>query len=311
MIRTRRRPGFTMIELLVVIVIIGILIGILLPVIQAAREAARRVQCASNMKMIGLAIHQHIEARGHLPGGYGKPLDASYLFQVLPYLEQANLYNAFNVTHPEHSLMVNENGTAMTVKVATFLCLSDSARNTEWSKIAPNYAANACGDPISGLGPFTSRTTRPQDIPDGLSQTAGVAEWIVGPGDETHDFRLGSLYYFEDQGDLRDRAAFAIACERAVPDHAHSMPFARSKGFYWATGGLGFSQYTHAMTPNRPSCNQGPWFAVTAGSFHPGGANVLLMDGRVRFVKQTIDPEIWYALGTSRGGEIVGGDALE
>ena len=56
---SRRRPGLTFIELLVVVVIVAILIALLLVGVQAARDAARRMRCASNLKQIGQAIHNY------------------------------------------------------------------------------------------------------------------------------------------------------------------------------------------------------------------------------------------------------------
>lgn len=307
-----RRRGVTLIELLVVLTIVGILAALLLPAVQAAREAARRARCTSNLKMIGLAIHQHVETRGVLPGGYGTPLDASYLVQILPHLEQQQLYNSLNMADPELSLFENTNVTAMSVVVSTFLCPSEPTRSPS-ARSAPNYAANAGSDSYRGDGPFTGPPRELAQITDGLSQTAGVAEWIVGPSNPNDGpgSRLGSIYSVGiDWPDYpQSRVAFARLCDE-IASNPPFQPSQRIKGMFWVMGGYGWTQYSHTRPPNQPSCDIIPWHGITAGSFHGGGANVLFLDGRVGFVKQSIDPEVWYVIGTRSGGEIISGVVL-
>jgi prepilin-type N-terminal cleavage/methylation domain-containing protein len=107
---TKRVAGFTLIELLVVIAIIGILVGLLLPAVQAAREAVRRISCSNNLKQLGIAFHNHHDTHSYFPtGGWdwntppwyvegtpaiGEEQRAGWAFQILPFLEQSNVWAA-------------------------------------------------------------------------------------------------------------------------------------------------------------------------------------------------------------------------
>jgi len=115
---TSRKRGFTLIELLVVIAIIAILIALLLPAVQQAREAARRSQCKNNLKQIGLAMHNYIDAHSVLPpgannGSYSGPatqmgytLNHTAWIFVLPFLDQAPLYNKLYASYFEIAFSV-------------------------------------------------------------------------------------------------------------------------------------------------------------------------------------------------------------
>src|SRR6188474_719745 len=96
--RMRSRRAFTLIELLVVIAIIGILIALLLPAVQQAREAARRSQCQNNLKQIALAIHNFEDSKKTLPSSRLGPQHATWFVQILPYMEQSNLYAMWDLT---------------------------------------------------------------------------------------------------------------------------------------------------------------------------------------------------------------------
>jgi prepilin-type N-terminal cleavage/methylation domain-containing protein len=107
----RRRPAFTLVELLVVISIIGILTALLMPAVQAVRESSRRSQCLNNLRQIGLAIHNYHAVRnvlpegntiksagvcpGNRPGVFSED-GANWMISILPFIEEKSLYESYN-----------------------------------------------------------------------------------------------------------------------------------------------------------------------------------------------------------------------
>jgi prepilin-type N-terminal cleavage/methylation domain-containing protein/prepilin-type processing-associated H-X9-DG protein len=324
------RAGFTLIELLVVIAIIGVLVGLLLPAVQAAREAARRSQCVNNLKQLGTALANYESGLGAYPfgvGGGGLVVGQgavprwSSQSQLLLYLEQAALFNSINFSGvpwlnylPPGS---SPNLTAVKTSVAGFLCPSDSDdigdEDTPEGTAHNNYRANAgtfpynlASDSPDGTGRnngafWFQSAVRPAYIVDGMSNTAFFSERCLGNPAVPDPL---SDYYVLNTNSVD-------ACRTITPAIPRFTQSFEWSGERWADGNTFYTRYQHILAPNAASCVLGGTqdytspVLVTATSRHPGGANVLLGDGSVRFVKQTIAEPVWRGLGTVSGGEIL------
>src|SRR5713226_7115781 len=172
------RRGFTLIELLVVIAIIAILTGLLLPAVQRVRAAAARIQCANNLKQIGLALHNYHGEQGAFPPGRvrshvsGAQLCFSVHSHILPYLEQDNVYNMIDFTAGADTGA--RNSAPRQVMLQIFLCPTDNHFPIQGNDAVHDYVMNTgtvYGVVFTDGVFFENSKIRFADITDGTSST--------------------------------------------------------------------------------------------------------------------------------------------
>ncbi|WP_165248919.1 DUF1559 family PulG-like putative transporter [Paludisphaera soli] len=307
---TDRPRGFTLIELLAVVFIVAILIALLLPAVQASREAARRVQCANNLKQIGLALNGYATTAGSLPPGWLWN-GMSFYVPLLPELGQSALYNSMNASahvsiafdYPPGT-PIDAHYTAAVTRLSVLACPSD--RSSPWNSATTGYAGSighgAQDRPRSAAGAFDAwhpgAAVSLVQITDGTSHTAAVSEWVLGEGLRVSSNSKGNIYAVPEDGDF---GRFVEACDASVGVHP---PLGNGKRCFWLQTGLSQTLYNHNQGIGKPSCGRnadsGSW---TAASLHAGGAHSLAVDGHVAFHKESMAREVWRALGTRAGGE--------
>lgn len=307
------RRGFTLVELLVAITLIAILAALILPGVQNARAAARRTQCRSNLHQLGVAIHAYHSDYDMFP--LGAVTHKSMHVSILPYVEQAALARLVP-DRPESDIgRWNDLGQH---RVPLYSCPSDPwgdrtnaigpvpVNGTSYSVYGTNYAANyGTGVQAYGYnGMFSYDRIRSQDVTDGLSQTAAMAEILVGNGGDDLRRALTRTPYELIGADQLEQ--FAHLCRRTA--YSSRPPYDFDRGFPWTEGHPSQGMYNHVLFPNDVSCTNESKVqegAYSAASEHPGGAHVLFGDGHVRFVSTVVDFTVWRALGSRNGGEPV------
>lgn len=310
-ISQRSKHGFTLVELLVVIAIIGILIALLLPAVQAAREAARRMQCSSNLKQIGVAMHAYHTAHNCFPPGgitdgpcCGTLSGTNWAISILPYIEQQVLYDQYdmNATNIDPG-----NKIVRETKVSTYMCPTEL--ETDALAVPDSGPAANAGVPFR-RGSYRCMT--------GKSDGTGWWDNDQNKSDESGGFPQNW------RGVMHTVGTNGLECE-SIDDitdgTSHTLGVGEMASYTYASRRT-FWAYTYtsynasAATPQTRTllvdvqqcvdlggvgdtnpCKRG-W-----GSYHPGGIGFVLCDGSVQFILSDIDMNLFCDLATIAGGE--------
>jgi prepilin-type N-terminal cleavage/methylation domain-containing protein/prepilin-type processing-associated H-X9-DG protein len=315
-----RRRAFTLIELLVVIAIIAILIGLLLPAVQKVREAAARMACSNNLHEIALAVHNYHSAFGKFPaGGYtpgpccSTPSGTNWAIEILPYIEQDNLYKLYNqsLTNEQNADPKKNPALPLQKFVKSYACPSDQG---------VDQIDHPASGPGSGFlyarGSYRAVSGRAGPCP-GCSDAEVF--W------DTYEPEYGSLYSAW-RGVLHSTGAPTNGgAERleAVSDGTSNTLLAGEyttidtvrRRTFW---GYTYTSYNQSEPTNQSrilgnsysKCAAGPGPGEDNvckrgfGSNHSGGLNFAFADGSVHFVSYGIDINLLCALATMSGGEV-------
>ncbi len=333
-----KRPGFTLVELLVVIAIIGILIGMLLPAVQQVREAVRRIACSNNMRQMGLATLNYESTFGNFPSSWRLPNGASLTSsgvdgwsvqaQILPYLEKVNLYSeidfdvGYNDTPP-----INLSGQMVrmpSARIDMYLCPSEINDKLRLKDGAPyhyplNYAANAgvwfVFDPESGqtgsgaMG--TNKEYRFSSFLDGSSNTLFYGEVKAYTPYFRNASMSGDLAIPVDPGsvaglggDFKTNSGHTEWVDGRVHQASFTTVFRPNTEVLYETGSIEYDvDWTNQQEGKSTTVRT--FAAVTSRSFHSGGVNTCRADGSASFESDNIDIDVWRALSTRNGGEVV------
>jgi prepilin-type N-terminal cleavage/methylation domain-containing protein/prepilin-type processing-associated H-X9-DG protein len=323
------RPAFTLIELLVVIAIIAVLVGLLLPAVQKVREAASRMQCQNHLKQIGLALHNYESSYKCFPPGYVSqpeiaamgPADPQFndagpgwgwLTFLLPYVEQGNLYNSFDMALPVYN---SANATAARTPIKIFRCPSDfGGGNPAFGETVDmvdinnntlnvfgrsNYVHSVgsstlwCSWPVT-LTPngamYRNSKTRIGDVTDGMSNTVFAGERSSNLGDSAWP------------GIVPFSTHFAWPPFASEGTGGTNRPYDGPGAFVGAHGGP--CPYEDPVVIHPPNSPLGHSDQMQSG--HTGGCNILMGDGSVRFYADSELLSGWVAMVSRNGGEVNG-----
>ena len=334
--------GFTLIELLVVIAIIAVLIALLLPAVQQARESARRTQCRNNLKQAGLALHNYHDNYNRFPvavawfyasGGFNsagvgqgnQPRNYSFISAILPYIDQAPLYNQINFSAPAWNQMINGQP-LQSYSFPAFKCPTDQGFggagnrfNIGWT----NYSGaegwdwwNRPGGTLNGVFSITCYT-RIADITDGTSNTIMLGEttttgFDANPGIASHVHNGGGHARQGGNNSVFRPCMIGVQTNNDAAGQGIAPQGSGGGGVVYPDGSNGNAVVAfwgnfgapYAYQPTYLTCfginNNWPG----AHSIHTGGAHFLMADGTVRFLNDTMDFNAWQGLNTISGNEL-------
>ena len=328
--KKRTNPGFTLVELLVVIAIIAILVLMLLPAINAAREAARRSQCINNIRQLTLGVVSYQNSNKRYPPSWNSGGGWSVFAQILPFMEEQSIWDQVDFSLPYGSHPPIPPGVKISsIRINALQCPTDPhdfgrEKNGEAVHFPLNYGVNSgtwfVWDPVSGKGGvgvfYPNSKIQDRHLKDGVSKTLALAE-----------VKRYTPYVRNEA--LTEEIPIPVTPANIPPlsngQAKWGPPFEKNTGHTeWVDGRVHQAGITTTFTPN--TFVSPPWAdgrdidwtnqqegksdtvktyaAVTSRSHHSGGVvNVTMLDGSVTTIQDEIDINIWRAMSTRQGGE--------
>ena len=287
--RRRRRRGFTLVELLVVITIISMLMALLLPAVQSAREAARRATCMNNQKQLTLATQLFEGAQGELPGyrdTVGTNVVTTWLVPLFPYLERAELYRRWREGNPQN----------VYYKLGT--CPSNPPETTSPGSTPLGYVVNCGREDSENSGVFVEPSYNNNDV-----RANGM--FFFHYRDTSTGQRLGTRTSF-DYVSQRDGTSTTLLLSENVQAYTwtaantHATNCETLVGFRWVTGtpttGSGYKINDGVNATQDPASPTSAY--ARPSSFHSGGVIASFCDGHQYFLREDIDYYVYQHLMT-------------
>jgi hypothetical protein len=306
----------TLIEVVVMIAIVGILLTLLLPAVQQGRESARAIHCRSRLRQIGLALHAYEATNSVFPPG---------LVGITPQLSRIDYFSPYSrlLSQLDQSPLAHRvNWLGDAAQPATLFqgelpglpelkCPSDAGVPRLGASYAFSTGALPSPYPLTPnlpdafkplVGCFTIFAVRPSEIRDGLSNTIGMAEIRSGSGSGYDVERDVVMFTAPSNSDTLPPSYWISLCGSAISPVAN---WENRRGHTWLTSE--WLLYSHILPPNCRIVDcafYGYQGLLTARSFHRGLCHVLVMDGSVRAIANSVDTKVWWSLGTRQGREV-------
>ncbi|MGE3808062.1 MAG: DUF1559 domain-containing protein [Gemmataceae bacterium] len=306
MSRCKVRSAFTLIELLVVMAIIGILVAMLLPAVQKVREAANRARCVNNLKQLGMAVHNYNTQRGRLPHSRHDP-NVTWVVYMLPYIEQQNLFNKFDVNKGYHQ----QSTAALTGVVPVFYCPSRRRPADTNLSVYPSDARDGGADSTHKSGALI-------DYACNVGDTTGTWDywWGTNAGNPP-PYNAPANGPFWCERNWHNGLSMPSLTITQIDDGLSNtlffgekhVPFGQFGVFNWdnsAYNGDRVGGCSRQAGPGRLIA-QGPLDTTTYGfgSYHHGVCQFTFGDGRVVAIRSNIDGTTLGNLANRRDGNVI------
>ena len=336
-----RKSAFTLVELLVVIAIIGILVALLLPAVQASREASRRSSCQNNLKNLGVALQNYHDAHLVFPsnsqwwgpfkttitcGGVTtvievkeKDLQGSMLLKLMPYIEEADIYDQIDFDDEHGVIYQFEDPTKPELRSMyigllrcpsdPFPALSDDPQvNDKGQEVEPHATTNYASS-IGAQKTFSVNNSCPEPVGDEFGTGDDVSEEsiCVHTAAKTSGI-FARIEWAASIPEILDGTSKTIAMGEMLPDCNYEFirfGWWNAQSFFVGTPTP--INYDSCNKIFKPNCSTFFNYNTNAGfkSKHPGGTNFVMADGSVHFISENIDYRNYQRLGDRRDGEVM------